>query len=115
MTDRVVVQGKWGRVVDPGGSVASGGEPPYDGTMEARVAKLEADITAIKVDLAVIKANGASKSDIADLRAATKIDIADVKTSVADAKSAIVMWVVGAIILAQVLPSLLKFASDISK
>jgi len=96
-------------------SFDGGGGGGYDGGMEARVTKLEADLTAIKIDLAVIKANGAAKSDIAELRAVTKVDIAELKTAIADAKSAIVMWVVSVIVLAQVLPSILKFASDLLK
>jgi len=91
------------------------GEPPDDGGMNARVSKLESEFTAIKIDLAVIKANGAAKSDIAELRAVTKIDIAELKTAIADAKSTIVMWVVSVIVLAQMLPAILKFASDLLK
>jgi len=107
-------------------SFDGGGGGGYDDGMEARVTKLEADLTAIKIDLAVIKTNGAAKSDIADLRAVTKsdiaelravtkVDVAELKTAIADAKSAIVMWVVSVIVLAQVLPSILKFASDLLK
>jgi len=72
----------------PGGS-----EPPMD--IAERVAKLESDLAAVKIDVAVIKANGASKSDIAEVRSA-----------ISEAKSSIVMWVVGAIFLAQLLPTI---------
>ncbi|MBC7490078.1 MAG: hypothetical protein H7240_09120 [Glaciimonas sp.] len=93
-----VINGRF-PVKQPSGNdgVASGGEPPYDGDMEARVAKLEADLTAIKIDVAVIKANGATKSDIADVRAV-----------VSEAKTSIIIWSVSAIFLAQLLPSILK-------
>lgn len=67
-----------------------GGEPPDDGAMEARVAKLEADLTAIKLDVAVIKANGATKSDVAE------------------AKSAIIMWVASIVFLAQLVPAAVR-------
>lgn len=83
-------------------SFDGGGGSGYDGGMEARVAKLEDDLTTIKIDVAVIKANGATKSDIAEVRA-------EIRTSVADAKSAIIMWIVGAVFLAQLVPALVKF------
>jgi len=61
--------------------------------MNARMLKLEGEFAAIKVDLAVIKANGATKSDIAEVRVA-----------IAESQTKIIMWVVVAIFLAQLLP-----------
>lgn len=65
--------------------------------MENRIAKLEATaektaerLMAIERDVAVIKSNYATKADLSD------------------AKAAIILWVVGAIFLAQLLPGLLK-------
>ena len=75
----------------------SSNEPPDNGDMEARVAKLETlaektseRIAAIEKDVAVIKSNYATKADIAE------------------AKNSIIMWVVSAILLAQLLPPILK-------
>lgn len=68
-----------------------------NGDMEARVAKLEAlaektgeRLAALDRDVAIIKSNYATKADIAE------------------AKNSIIMWVVSAILLAQLLPALLK-------
>jgi len=72
--------------------------------MDARVAKLEtlAEKTAerlnvIERDVAIIKSNYATKADIAGTRA-----------DIAEAKNSIVMWVVSAVLLAQLLPAVLK-------
>jgi hypothetical protein len=39
----------------PQGIVANGGEPPHDGSMEARIAKLEDHVGTIREDVATIK------------------------------------------------------------
>jgi hypothetical protein len=71
-----------------------------NGAMEYRIARLEtfADkagerLAAIERDIAVVKSNYA-----------TREDVQSAKTAISDAKSSIIQWVVGAIILAQVLP-----------
>jgi hypothetical protein len=64
---------------------------------EASIQRLEDDVASIKVDIAFLKANSATKADIAELKAL-----------IAETKSSIIMWVMSAIILGQLLPSLLK-------
>lgn len=63
--------------------------------MDARIAKLEA--IAEKTDTRL----HAIEKDLAVMRAETKAQIAE-------AKNSIIMWVVSAILLAQLLPALLK-------
>lgn len=65
--------------------------------MEARIAKLEAladqvleRLVALEYDVAVIRSNYATKADVFE------------------ARNSILMWIVSAILLAQVLPTLLK-------
>ena len=58
--------------------------------MEASVGKLEDRLAAIELDLGILKATSATKSDLAE------------------AKTTIILWVVSAVILAQILPGLLK-------
>lgn len=72
--------------------------------MEARIGKLESlgekiveRLGGLERDVAVIKSNYATKADIAEVRA-----------QISDAKNSIVMWVVSAVLLAQILPALLK-------
>lgn len=73
---------------DKGPPSGGGSEPPME--LVERVGALEKDASAIKVDVAVIKSNYATKSDVSE------------------AKNSIIMWVVSAILLAQLLPALLK-------
>ncbi|WP_115678408.1 hypothetical protein [Cupriavidus neocaledonicus] len=49
--------------------IDNGGGPPDDGSMEARVKALEDTLTAIRSDLDVVKANYATKADVAEIRA----------------------------------------------
>lgn len=90
-------QSEAGSPPPPSGPVDSGPGGGDDGRMEKRLEKLEADVTAIKIDLAVIKANGATKSDVAETKAA-----------ISEAKTTIILWVVSAVILSQILPQLLR-------
>lgn len=72
-----------------------GGEPPTMDPMLERIQKLEKiaertedRLRAIETDLAVVKSNYATKADVSD------------------AKGAIIMWVVGAVFLAQLIPTI---------
>jgi hypothetical protein len=44
--------------------IDNGGEPPDDGRMEDRVKKLEEDLSAMKTDVAVMRATQATKEDL---------------------------------------------------
>jgi hypothetical protein len=69
--------------------------------IETRLEKIEEVVATMKLDIAFLKANSATKSDLAKLEA-------ELKTSIAEAKSAIIIWVVGAVFIGQLLPQLLK-------
>lgn len=65
-------------------------ERGYDRGTETCVHKREADGGGMEVDLVVIKSNHATRGDVAE------------------AKNVIITWVVGAVLIAQLLPLLLK-------
>lgn len=92
-----------GRVI-PFRALHNGGEPPDNDAMEARVAKLEALAAKMEdrmssVDVRLARIEG--KQDEFNKHFATKADVMA-------AKNSIIMWVVSAVLLAQLLPALLK-------
>ena len=91
-----------------GSGKAEGGEPPDNGNMEARVAKLEQQVEKANerlagVDLRLVKIE--AKLEQIGSSMSTQDGM---KAAVAEAKNSIIMWVVSAILLSQVLPSILK-------
>ncbi len=78
-----------------------GGEPPDNGGMEARVAALEAFAQDARDRLVRLEAK---LEDVQKNMATTD----GTKAAIAEAKNSIVMWIVGAVFLAQFLPALLK-------
>ena len=86
------------RLID---TVDKGGGPPHDGHMEERVKKLEELAEKSRADLHAIALRLA--------RIDTRMDTFATKTDVAEAKNSIIMWVVGAIFVAQLLPMLKDF------
>ena len=68
-----------------------------DGQMERRIEKLERSLAAIALDLGIIKATCATKSDFAELKA-----------TVSEAKTTIIVRVVAVVVLAKILSALLK-------
>lgn len=69
-----------------------GHQPPEPPDMELteRVKHLEIDVATARTDLAIIKSNYATKADLAET------------------KASIIMWIVGAVFIAQLVPALLK-------
>ena len=75
------------------------------GNMEARVEQLEKDVSKIKVDLAIVK----TKIEDHFPNFATKSDIADVRTEIANTKSSIIQWMVGTMLASAGLAATIAF------
>jgi len=57
------------RTVSESGAIAGGGNPPYDGDMEARVAKLEAVVDYVQRDIKELKEEvRAVRTDVTGIR-----------------------------------------------
>lgn len=115
-----------GAAQPPHRPVDSGSGRGDDEDMLKRIEKLEADVSSIKIDVGVVKANGAAKSDLADLRGSLAKDFtelkgafaeskASTKADISEAKTQIVIWVVGAVILTQLLPAIAKAIPSLAK
>jgi hypothetical protein len=83
------------------GPVDSGGGPPHDGEMDERVKKLEDWAEKSRGDLHSI--------DLRLVKIDTRMDAFATRADVSEAKNSIIMWVVGAIFVAQLLPMLKDF------
>lgn len=73
-------------------------EPPDD--MQARVQKIEAAVQQMQTDLAVLRADSKHY--------ATKEDLAKLEAKVSDNTTRLIMWIVSAVVLAQLMPFVLK-------
>lgn len=69
--------------------------------LEVIAEKTSDRLYALEKEVAIIRETGATKTDIAELRS-------EMKSAVEQAKSSTIIWVVGAVFLAQVLPVLLR-------
>lgn len=71
--------------------VDGGGEPPHNGDMDARLAKLEALIPTLSTKEEVVKLRGETREGFADVRAA----IETVRTDMHKGTAEIIKWMVG--------------------
>jgi hypothetical protein len=80
-------------------------------TMDQRVKIVETDLAVVKTDLAVIKIDLALlKTDVAVIKSnyATKGDLGELRASMMEMKSSIILWVATSVFLAQLIPAFAK-------
>lgn len=88
-----VHEGRWGKT-----PVEKRGEPPQDGGMEARVAKLEATVQYIQRDIGEMRT---STAKMAEELASAKTELAAIRVSLTHMPTTLHMWMaVGAVTLA---------------
>jgi len=88
-----------------GSKLDKSGGPPDNGDMDARVSKLESAAQDVRERLVKID----TRLDHIEKDLATNMATKDfVRATVTEAKNSIIMWLVSAILLAQLLPALLK-------
>jgi hypothetical protein len=87
------------------------------------IESLPAGEVATKADLGVLKAEllgemeklrSDVRTEIEKLRSDVRTDVANLKTSIANARTAVIIWVAVFVVIAQVLPSLLQFIRSFS-
>lgn len=67
------------RIKDLEQRLHNGGGPPYDGSMDARLSKLEALVPTLATREDIANLRGAAREDIASLRGATTTDLANLR------------------------------------
>ena len=74
--------------------VADGGGPPYDGGMEARIAKLEEFVVEARMELRAIDVR-LGKIEVRLDATATQADIQAIRADIRDSAISLIKWIVG--------------------
>lgn len=65
--------------------------------LDGRMERFETDLSDLHIEVRVIKATGATKDDVAEC-----------KTAIAEAKASIITWVAAAVFVAQLIPQTIR-------